>query len=245
MFELIVRIALALVGLYLVAGLAICIPLHRNGLARIDHGTSGTSLFFRLLITPGLITLWPLLIHRWRQAQRGHLDEHTPERPGAQESLRRWHGLAISALAVLSPGLVATALVLRGPVQPLPTAPVEIPGSQDYWVQQATHYGQAFPGLPVDVTLARDVDRHEGLLLEARPDTTIPPTALYWSGTMEASGELPKTAVLLGVIWGPHTRWFPFAGPEMAEQGYWIAYSFAHHTVEAFEVPRKGEAEAP
>ena len=62
MVEQIVSQLLLLIGAYAAAGLLCAVWLHWSGLRRIDPGVEGAGLFFRLLITPGMIALWPLLL---------------------------------------------------------------------------------------------------------------------------------------------------------------------------------------
>jgi hypothetical protein len=42
------------------------------GVARIDNGAKGAGIAFRLLILPGLIALWPLMIIRWISGGQPH-----------------------------------------------------------------------------------------------------------------------------------------------------------------------------
>jgi hypothetical protein len=52
-------------GIYLACGLVFAIPFALVGVKRIDpHATLG-SWGFRLLIGPGTVAFWPLLLHRW------------------------------------------------------------------------------------------------------------------------------------------------------------------------------------
>jgi hypothetical protein len=44
------------------------------GLNRIDNGAKGAGLGFRLLIIPGLIALWPLMLFRWLSGGQPHGD---------------------------------------------------------------------------------------------------------------------------------------------------------------------------
>jgi hypothetical protein len=125
----IVEALLALMGIYLGCGAVFAVWFHSTGLKAMDAGTQGTGLGFRLLITPGIIALWPLLwLKRVRQRQGKNL-LGDPERPVAPERLRRLHGLAFKLLAVLIPILVAAALWWRPPAttprETLPDAPSE------------------------------------------------------------------------------------------------------------------------
>ena len=57
-----------LVGLmttYAVAGTAFAIPFAIRGVARIDPLGAAAPWSFRLLIVPGTIVFWPLLLMRW------------------------------------------------------------------------------------------------------------------------------------------------------------------------------------
>ena len=57
-------LALALYGL---AGLIFALAFQLRGLSRIDAAARGAGLGFRLLILPGMVALWPLLLSRWRE----------------------------------------------------------------------------------------------------------------------------------------------------------------------------------
>jgi len=57
------------VGFYALLGVVFAAAFHWRGLAAVDsgaaaHGTRG----FRVVITPGVVALWPLLLVRWRAA---------------------------------------------------------------------------------------------------------------------------------------------------------------------------------
>ena len=83
-----ILLATALVGLlggYLVSGLVFAIPFIWSGAARIDpHAARGT-WGFRILIVPGAILLWPLLLRRWLRENRrqpGNRDNPVAHPPG-------------------------------------------------------------------------------------------------------------------------------------------------------------------
>ena len=57
---------LLLIGtLYLACGLAFAIPFAFLGAKVIDPVAAKGSLGFKLLIIPGSMVFWPLLLHRW------------------------------------------------------------------------------------------------------------------------------------------------------------------------------------
>jgi hypothetical protein len=58
---------LILLGVYLACGLAVAIPFAFVGVGRIDPHAARGSRGFRLLIIPGSMAFWPLLLKRWLQ----------------------------------------------------------------------------------------------------------------------------------------------------------------------------------
>ena len=51
-------------GLYLLAGLLFAVPFVLRGVNRIDPVAHEGSWGFRLIILPGVVALWPLLLRR-------------------------------------------------------------------------------------------------------------------------------------------------------------------------------------
>ena len=60
------------VALYAAAGAVFAVAFLLLGLTRIDNGAKGASLGFRLLLVPGLIALWPLMLIRWLSGGQPH-----------------------------------------------------------------------------------------------------------------------------------------------------------------------------
>lgn len=63
-----VETATAIVGTlagYLVLGLVFALAFVTRGVAVIDPGAQGMPRLARLLIVPGVIALWPLLLWKW------------------------------------------------------------------------------------------------------------------------------------------------------------------------------------
>ena len=50
---------------YLTIGLLVAVPFVIRGVDRIDPAARGAGWGFRLIIVPGTIALWPLLVLRW------------------------------------------------------------------------------------------------------------------------------------------------------------------------------------
>jgi hypothetical protein len=55
----------ALLFLYAAAGMAFALPFLARGIERIDSHARGAGLGFRLIVSPGVIAFWPLLLRRW------------------------------------------------------------------------------------------------------------------------------------------------------------------------------------
>ena len=62
---MIAAIFLIVLGAYLACGLAFAIPFALAGARRIDPHAAQGSWGFRLLIIPGTLAFWPLLLRRW------------------------------------------------------------------------------------------------------------------------------------------------------------------------------------
>jgi hypothetical protein len=60
------------VALYAAAGAVFAVVFLLFGVTRVDDGAKGASLGFRLLIIPGLIALWPLMLIRWIAGGQPH-----------------------------------------------------------------------------------------------------------------------------------------------------------------------------
>ena len=65
---------------YLALGLVFCVLFHWKGLTRIDPTARDGSWGFRVLISPGVIALWPFLARRWRSGQGTPPTEATPHK---------------------------------------------------------------------------------------------------------------------------------------------------------------------
>lgn len=108
-----VRYALAAVAAYLGAGMVFAIAFHIRGLAVVDPATHGASPAFRLLITPGVVALWPVLAFSWLRAGRAGVVPEAPEPPRSHRRLRSAHALIWKALAVCAPVGIAVAIWYR------------------------------------------------------------------------------------------------------------------------------------
>jgi hypothetical protein len=64
-WESVARWLLVLLGLYAGLGLLFAIAFLARGVGRIDPAARDASWGFRLVVLPGVVTLWPLLARRW------------------------------------------------------------------------------------------------------------------------------------------------------------------------------------
>jgi hypothetical protein len=55
----------SVLSLYAGMGLAFAVPFLIRGVERIDSQARGSGLGFRLIVLPGVVAFWPLLLRRW------------------------------------------------------------------------------------------------------------------------------------------------------------------------------------
>ena len=66
----IIYIILVVVVIYLVAGLVFAIPFVIKGVTKIDEGAKGSTWGFRIIIIPGTIVFWPVLLKKWMKENK-------------------------------------------------------------------------------------------------------------------------------------------------------------------------------
>lgn len=70
MDEPVALLILQIAGAYLAAGLAIGLGFISLGIGKIDPGAKAMPLRVRLVLLPGTVALWPLMLAKWvRQAK--------------------------------------------------------------------------------------------------------------------------------------------------------------------------------
>lgn len=77
---MIAAVFLITMGLYLVCGLVFAIPFALAGVRRLDPHAERGSRGFRLLIIPGTMAFWPLLLRRWASGFHVPPEERTAHR---------------------------------------------------------------------------------------------------------------------------------------------------------------------
>ena len=222
----------ALVG-YLGLGVLAAFALHARGLAAMDPTVRGAAFGFRILVTPGLIVLWPLLLRRWQQvvAEEG-APLPDPDQPLSPASLRRaqrrisrtaWLLAAIGAFCAIVER--PPRLTVSPPILASPTAPAPLDG---VWGGPP----QGFAELPITLRLLGSASGPAQIELVAAEDLAIPTLALYFCPPGSRHGEAPGSgARFLGTVWGPTTLRYNLPPAILAGvaagQGEWVLYSVA------------------
>jgi hypothetical protein len=65
---MVVQIILILVLIYLVLGVLFVIPFLVKGISKVDEGAHGGTVGFKIIIIPGVIVFWPVLLKKWMKA---------------------------------------------------------------------------------------------------------------------------------------------------------------------------------
>jgi len=77
------RIAILFVqalSLYGLLGFVFAIVFVTVGVKRVDSQANGSSMGFRILIFPGAVAFWPVLLRRWAAGQSEPPEERNPHR---------------------------------------------------------------------------------------------------------------------------------------------------------------------
>ena len=86
---MIAAVFLILLGAYLACGLVFAIPFALVGAKKIDPHAAHGSWGFRLLVIPGTMAFWPLLLRRWATGVKVPPEECNAHRRIASLSSRR------------------------------------------------------------------------------------------------------------------------------------------------------------
>ncbi len=85
---MIAAVFLILLGLYLACGLVFAIPFVLIGVKKVDPHAMHGSWGFRVLIVPGTMALWPLLLRRWASGVHEPPEERNAHRRLASTASR-------------------------------------------------------------------------------------------------------------------------------------------------------------
>ena len=106
---MIAEILLITTGVYLLCGLVFAIPFVLVGAGKIDPHAKHGSWGFRLLIIPGTMFLWPLLVSRWLKGIHEPPEENNPHRCAARTSCRSRREEALTCKAEIDQSLLTSA----------------------------------------------------------------------------------------------------------------------------------------
>ena len=74
-----VETGLLAVAIYDGIGLLVAILFLLFGIGRADAAAKGTGIFFKLIILPGIVLLWPIILGRWISGRQINQDIHARE----------------------------------------------------------------------------------------------------------------------------------------------------------------------
>jgi hypothetical protein len=77
---LLLELAVGLFATYLALGALFAVPFIAVGVQRVDPAAAGASWGFRLLVLPGTVLLWPLLLSLWASGSAKAPEEQTAHR---------------------------------------------------------------------------------------------------------------------------------------------------------------------
>jgi hypothetical protein len=79
-FERIAILFVDALSLYVALGVAFAVVFVSVGVKRLDSQAIGTGVGFRILIFPGSVAFWPLLLRRWARGNAEPPLERNPRR---------------------------------------------------------------------------------------------------------------------------------------------------------------------
>ncbi|MEM9293665.1 MAG: hypothetical protein AAGD01_18440 [Acidobacteriota bacterium] len=230
-----IAIALQVLWLYLAVGALFALLFQFRGLVQVDSGVEDSSLWTRLLITPGIVALWPLMARKWARARHGESGEGAAEAPVTARGLRLLHRRLVWILPLAA--IVAALAISQRPA---------VPGSGE----QAPDLGLSpnalpatvlapftpFEGIPLEISLRGQAVGRVQVEARSPRDLAVPSAWLYFSvedlpsgvaatGTAEDSDGLPPGSVLLGPVWGPGVQRYALPQGETGSRGSLSLYS--------------------
>jgi len=73
--NMLLQILLILVALYLTCGFVFMIPFIIKGVDVVDEGARGSGIGFRIIIIPGVIVFWVVLLKKWIKIKRNFMSQ--------------------------------------------------------------------------------------------------------------------------------------------------------------------------
>ena len=59
------EVVFVIVTVYLVLGVLFVVPFLLKGLTKVDTSAHGGTIGFKLILIPGVIVFWPVLLNKW------------------------------------------------------------------------------------------------------------------------------------------------------------------------------------
>jgi hypothetical protein len=67
---MVIQALLIMSAIYLVCGIVFMLPFILKGVDVVDEGAHGSGIGFRIIIIPGTIVFWPVLLKKWIKIKR-------------------------------------------------------------------------------------------------------------------------------------------------------------------------------
>ncbi len=215
-----IEMLLSVVALYLAIGLLVATFLQLKGLAKLDPAAAHAPWRFRLLITPGLVALWPVMLRKAKPAAGGADATGAAEAPVSPRSLRASHLVLVLVIVLGLPAAFFAALWSRGPAPPV--ARTEVFPPAEPLAEVLAGPDPAFGELPIRLSVRGEGSRRQ-LELEVSADLEQPSIVGYWMPAGSGQGP-PLEGLFLGPVWGPATQRFELQG---AAKGTLVLHSLA------------------
>jgi len=68
------EILLIIATVYLALGVLFVFPFLIKALNKIDEGANGSTMGFKIIIIPGVIVFWPVLLSKWMKKKHNRKD---------------------------------------------------------------------------------------------------------------------------------------------------------------------------
>jgi tellurite resistance protein TehA-like permease len=98
---------------YVLLGIVVAVYIHFFALHLLDDSANGGSIGFRILVTPGIIGLWPIVLSKANDVKKDIKVGSDPNSPFSARQIRSGQKVLIQFLTVIILVLLATALIKR------------------------------------------------------------------------------------------------------------------------------------
>jgi hypothetical protein len=67
---MLITIIFTIIMIYLLCGLIFALAFVTRGAGKIDEGAKGSTIGFKIIIIPGTMVFWPILLNKWLNAKK-------------------------------------------------------------------------------------------------------------------------------------------------------------------------------